>query len=157
MGVRMVVDGPCEFCADWNSRKEIRDPVTNKLAGRTCDDCGNRIERRLGMDWNGFRSHTIHHYHPGEAEGKKLDEPIMRELCGDCYLKDFAAFYPGATLPVLMPIIELPQSQEVPIRGAACVEVAKHFPDVVEAMIRQSEVSADARHTLQPSNMPLSP
>lgn len=107
MAVRMVVDGVCEFCAAWAAKKEIRDSITNRLLGRRCDDCGERIERRLGMDGAGFQSHTMHHYHPGELEGKKIDEPIMRELCGKCYLIDHAKAYPASAPPVLMPIIEV--------------------------------------------------
>lgn len=88
-------DGPCEICADWAARKRTE-------AGRHCDACGVAIPVLLNMFGNGYDSVRPHHFHlrgigPSGTPGRAA---VHRELCTDCYRLDFAAAYPGATVPV---------------------------------------------------------
>lgn len=86
---------------------------------RYCEGCGRRIPQYHGMQYSGFQSQSIHHFHDteevpgqalpaggtiihhGQASAKQVNfqTPIHTELCHECYLVDYAAVYPGAPVP----------------------------------------------------------
>lgn len=93
-----LTDGPCPHCAAWAAAKECLDGGRRAHA---CDDCGAAIPEYPNMGGHGYESQTVHHYHLGDISTKTAWLPVMRELCRECYLIDYAAQFPGASLPDL--------------------------------------------------------
>lgn len=84
--------GPCsespeKQCAD------CKKPIPN------FDNSSSVDYRYRNMAGNGFRSHTANHNHLRNVKGSTGIQPILRELCVECYLQDFAKAYPDATPP----------------------------------------------------------
>ncbi len=84
--------GPCsespeKHCAD------CKIPIPN-FDGSTSID-----HRYRNMGGNGFKSHTADHNHLRSVKGSTGIMPVQRELCVECYLKDYAKAYPDAELP----------------------------------------------------------
>lgn len=90
------VDGPCEFCSEWDKRLQ-KAQANGK--GHTCAECGDRIPKYRSMRGNGFVPPRPHHFHLVAVMGAPGREPIYPELCLACYQKSFAAAYPDTLLP----------------------------------------------------------
>lgn len=87
-------------------------PLCEQRKSGQCGRCGAHIpnfdnaedQARLGLDifrykgmaGNGFQSVTWTHNHFKVIESKNGLQPILDELCLDCYRKDFKKAYPDA-------------------------------------------------------------
>lgn len=90
--------------------------LPNGSKRRRCDGCGKGIPPYAGMQGAGFQSETVEHEYVETVDGKNFHMPVVLELCYPCYLADYAANYPGATLPVIVNCRdweEMPQEPEV--------------------------------------------
>jgi hypothetical protein len=74
------------FGAEWTWRPRWQKPKKD----HTCWDCLRAIPRYHNMAGNGYQSASYQY-----ADG----EPVLRELCRECYLEDYAATFPQANLP----------------------------------------------------------
>lgn len=83
-------DGPCPYCAEWDAKKLDEDKK------RRCDDCHHVIAWTKEMQGCGYASATVHHFHIEASGGKTLRMPMMRELCEECFRKDYFVAFPQA-------------------------------------------------------------
>lgn len=94
-------EGDCKLCTERAAKKEIRE---NGKLQRRCDGCGKPIPRYENMDGNGFAAAAPDHIHLG-IDDKKSETPITPELCGECYVKDYAKAHPSDPVPALPPLV----------------------------------------------------
>lgn len=118
--------GKCQYCPELRSKNEkhpdnVRLAEERKQQGakgrapRLCDDCGHPIPIYLNMGGSGFESASPGHFHLGKIKDLKAKLPIMRELCGPCYLLDYAKQFPDLPLPTLPAVLQFePQAPPAP-------------------------------------------
>ena len=82
-------DGPCVYCKAMDAEPK-----------RHCDDCKQPLPVYPGMGGSGYESATVGHYHLESAGNRTLRNPVMRELCADCYRVDYQRQFPGSPDPV---------------------------------------------------------
>lgn len=75
------------------------EPCATRLR-RICWDCGAKIPESREMENNGYRSVTADHIHAMVIGGFSGASAAYRELCLECYRKDFGKAYPGLAYPV---------------------------------------------------------
>jgi hypothetical protein len=100
-------DGPCPWCKQLAEGKLIPDPDGRRPHLRTCDDCGKSVGELPVLGHVGYESATVGHYHLDSLGARAVWNPIMRELCADCFRTDYFVQFPDALND---PVTSLPRS-----------------------------------------------
>ena len=72
----------------------------NKHKTGYCDECGKVIPSYPEMGKNGYQSARPSHMHPASVLGVMGERAVFRELCLECYRKDYEVIYPETAVPV---------------------------------------------------------
>ena len=87
----------CPVCHDWQARQSARDAEARP---RGCHTCGADIPRYEEMRGAGYESQAVDHWHFRDLGGLTGLKAIHRELCLECYRRDWQEVYPDAPLAV---------------------------------------------------------